>query len=71
MKKVTKLIDDGHAYLWVDYEPKNLGKDVIAIGVSDGGGFSSVYVPISEIETLKSKLDAFLKGVKNENTKTN
>lgn len=66
MKKVTKLIDDGHAYLWVDYEPENLGKDVIAIGVSDDGGFSSVYVPISEIENLKSKLDMFLEKIKNE-----
>ncbi len=66
MSKQKVLIDDGHARLVADHEPEALGKDLIALTMSDDGGFTSLYMRLSDWDAVKKRMDDWIERIQND-----
>lgn len=62
-------VSDGHADLTFDYEPEILGAHAFILTMSDGGGYSSLYLTTKDWNEFKTKIDEFIAKTKalNEN----
>jgi len=53
-------VSDGDATLSFEYSPEGLGPDVFALTMSDGGGFSSLYIDVPAWNEFKRNVDQFI-----------